>query len=276
MFTFQLYYPSATLQHYVQYYLVTTISDLNDQMAVQEIFPLALTGIHFMDTSGLVLFNNSEKEFIAAPPISMIGQLATKRENKFVQQGRIITAIFSPFGLYKIWGIQMSEVANNVYDACDTLNTTSLNDCREQLFDAKSCEQSIQILERFLLSHLKRNDFDLREMDSIVGCIHANRGNINIDWLAHASNMSTKTFERHFSEKIGLAPKVFTRIVRFSNALKMIQLKMGTFDILETCGYTDQSHLIKEFQAFTGKSPKQYHPGFQEMLSFYMEHSIKE
>ncbi|RAJ80082.1 AraC-like DNA-binding protein [Chitinophaga dinghuensis] len=276
MFEFKLYYPSALLQKYVQYYVVTTISELKNELAVQEILPMALSGIHFMNIPGIVHFNHSEKEFDPAPLISMIGQLTTKRLNKFLLQGNIITAIFSSFGLFKIWGIQMSHMSNTVCNALDILNAAGLKSCWEQMFETLSSEQSIRILENFLLSNLEKNDFELRKMDKIVDCINASKGNINIDWLAHESNMSLKTFERHFSEKIGLPPKVFTRIIRFSNAMKMLQMKKGTFEILEVCGYTDQSHLIKDFKAFTGKSPRQYYPGLQEMLSFFMEHSIKE
>ena len=71
--------------------------------------------------------------------------------------------------------------------------------------------------------------------------------------------MSAKTLERQFHEKIGFTPKFYTRIVRFSHAMKMLTQNKGVFDIIVDCGYTDQAHFIKEIRLFTGRTPKFYY-----------------
>ena len=69
-----------------------------------------------------------------------------------------------------------------------------------------------------------------------------------------------KQFSRIFSEYIGIAPKDFLRIIRLQRTLSVLQHNPGiSFAQLSyECGFTDQSHMIKEFKLFSGYTPKEY------------------
>ena len=59
---------------------------------------------------------------------------------------------------------------------------------------------------------------------------------------------------------MGISPKLFSRIVRF-NALIDAMHAAEKFDLLELVvahGYTDRSHLHKDFKDFSGLTPRQY------------------
>jgi len=58
-----------------------------------------------------------------------------------------------------------------------------------------------------------------------------------------------------------MRPKLFCRVQRFQRALDFVRKAPAPdwADIAAACGYFDQSHLIHDFQAFSGLSPTEYH-----------------
>ena len=67
--------------------------------------------------------------------------------------------------------------------------------------------------------------------------------------------------ERAFSESIGINPKKFGNIVKLHSFLKLLKHKSTQNNLTAFCyeaGYSDQSHLIREFRKYTGVTPTQY------------------
>ena len=82
----------------------------------------------------------------------------------------------------------------------------------------------------------------------------------NIKTFANIACLSEKQFSRVFSEHIGTTPKDFLRVVRMQRTLSVLQHNpgIGFARLSYECGYTDQSHMIKEFKLFSGCTPKEY------------------
>ena len=56
-----------------------------------------------------------------------------------------------------------------------------------------------------------------------------------------------------------MPPKLFARILRFEHALEFADgAEIGWAEIAQRCGYYDQAHMIRDFRAFTGRSPSGY------------------
>ena len=57
-----------------------------------------------------------------------------------------------------------------------------------------------------------------------------------------------------------MKPKLFARIQRFQHVLRIVhrspEVEWGQLAL--ECGYYDQSHLIRDFLAFSGFSPAEY------------------
>ena len=91
--------------------------------------------------------------------------------------------------------------------------------------------------------------------------------------MPHIACLSEKQFSRVFSDNIGLSPKEFSRIIRIQRALSILQNlpRINFAQLAYDCGYTDQSHMIKEFKQFSGYTPKEflslYNP-FSDYFSF--------
>jgi transcriptional regulator GlxA family with amidase domain len=57
-----------------------------------------------------------------------------------------------------------------------------------------------------------------------------------------------------FRDEIGLPPKAVARLLRFERAGELAGT-MPWAELAFECGYYDQSHLINEFRAITGRTP---------------------
>ena len=72
--------------------------------------------------------------------------------------------------------------------------------------------------------------------------------------------MCQRRFSQVFGAQVGLPPKLFSRILRFERARALTdQIKrLNWAQLASTCGYFDQSHMINDFQEFSGFSPTEY------------------
>jgi AraC-like DNA-binding protein len=84
-------------------------------------------------------------------------------------------------------------------------------------------------------------------------------GNIAIAQIARSIGWSSRHFASRFREQIGLTPKAAARRFRFDRARRLVDgLAPALAEVALVCGYSDQSHLTREFQELAGCSPATY------------------
>jgi AraC-like DNA-binding protein len=78
--------------------------------------------------------------------------------------------------------------------------------------------------------------------------------------VARLVGLSQRRFITLFKEEVGITPKLFSRVRRFQRALVLIRRSAAPNwpALALECGYFDQSHLIRDFLAFSGFSPNEY------------------
>lgn len=99
----------------------------------------------------------------------------------------------------------------------------------------------------------------------------SNHGMTGIESLAALSGMTRRHLEREFRKVVGLTPKYYSRIMQFNYIFEAIRMQDNSWvDVALNSGYFDQSHFIRNFKAFTGKSPTEY--GFDEnnLANFFL------
>ncbi|MDB5280637.1 MAG: AraC family transcriptional regulator [Ferruginibacter sp.] len=163
---------------------------------------------------------------------------------------------FQPGGLYRLLGIPMNELlCKNSFD-CTELLGQEVKEVNDKLKDAVSFMEMKTIIEDFLIKRSGK----LKEalpIDQVFLLLIKERGLIKIDQLASHACLSARQFERVFQQRIGLPPKLFSRLVRFAQAwiIKEQQPGISWIKIAHDCGYFDQMHLIRDFQEFAGVNP---------------------
>jgi AraC-like DNA-binding protein len=78
-----------------------------------------------------------------------------------------------------------------------------------------------------------------------------------IEQAASLSCLSMKQFERKCKERIGMNPKMYARILKFSKAYRLHEAlpQLSWTKIAYEAGYYDQMHMIKDFKVFAGVNP---------------------
>lgn len=122
---------------------------------------------------------------------------------------------------------------------------------RPQLLEKQTLEERIAIAEDIFqrqLSKIRQND----NVDNAVKLILQQKGALSVNMLARECFISSRQQERIFREYIGITPKKLCNLIRYqclwneilSNPVFCIQ------DAVCRYGYTDQSHLMREFKRY--------------------------
>jgi AraC-like DNA-binding protein len=93
-----------------------------------------------------------------------------------------------------------------------------------------------------------------------LDAIERSGGAVRIDTLADGLGVSRQHLAAQFRAKVGLTPKMYARVCRFRRATGALA-QPGAPDwsrLALDCGYFDQSHLIHDFQEFSGSAPESF------------------
>jgi AraC-like DNA-binding protein len=91
-----------------------------------------------------------------------------------------------------------------------------------------------------------------------VARIDQTHGRATVRSLAKEIGTGERRLERLFDQCVGLSPKALARVARFGNAVHAAACDAPWTRIASDAGYTDQSHLIREFRALAGVTPSEY------------------
>jgi AraC-like DNA-binding protein len=68
--------------------------------------------------------------------------------------------------------------------------------------------------------------------------------------------VSERSLRRSFGEAVGMSPKAFAKLARFHRALRAAREHGSWARIAAGAGYYDQAHLIADFRAIAGVTPR--------------------
>jgi AraC-like DNA-binding protein len=178
----------------------------------------------------------------------------------YVEMSGVVDLIgvrFKPGGLAPFTDIPVHLLLNQVV-LLDHVFGKKASVLTTQLFEQTDVHRQIIVIENFLLSKIG-SDPGLHNIVRLISVIK-NQPFTSIEALSMTTGMHYKKLERTFARFTGYSPKNFSRVVRFYQALKQMQVKHNTLtDVGLNNGYYDQAHFIRDFKAFTGKPPSQFH-----------------
>jgi len=86
--------------------------------------------------------------------------------------------------------------------------------------------------------------------------IFARAGGEPVAELARALGVCPRTLERAFRAHVGLSPKRLARVARMRAAHLRLRAKVPGAQVALDAGYSDQSHMVREFVALSGAPPQ--------------------
>lgn len=101
-------------------------------------------------------------------------------------------------------------------------------------------------IENLLLSKLR--PFEKSNLQLAIAYIHARGGAVTVKELLVNTGCSERKLYRLFMDHFGTTPKWYIRILKIRKAIKLMAFapRMSLTEVSYRCGYSDQSHFIKE------------------------------
>lgn len=213
-----------------------------------------------------IIYSKSDNPFYLMP--------RNKKLSNFYLYGQTIEPIsLNVLGSYKLLCIRMYPFAARILLGVDP---KILND---DCYDLKLIK-GVNTLQTLLELNQTNNESDLIEilanyfnellenaslnpdyrMKLAINLILNTNGSISIKNIRDKLHVTERTLERHFLKEVGVTAKQFAKIIQFSSSMKQITDE-DYFNLTEIGydnGFADQSHFIRSFKKFTGKTPKEY------------------
>ncbi len=168
----------------------------------------------------------------------------------------IVIVRFRPVGTASFLGNTLPALSNSIVDLANLFSRSATVNLIERLALTESHRSKVNIVEQFLLCNLSDTPFDERSAAAITQ-MNRHWGREKIDAIAKALGLSRRQFGRLFSKSVGTTPKKLSRVLRAQKAAACIRSGAAIADIVDWCGYADQSHLIHELGAHTRKRPSE-------------------
>jgi AraC-like DNA-binding protein len=219
----------------------------------------------FADGFPGLMFQQSESGLVVnphaklMPEIFLYGQTISPIELEVSGKYRIVIFQLYPFVLKTFFNINPESINDNCYYLDE--GEAEILAFKHQLRLGETLGEKIQVISNLLLAYFEKKkqklDFEIRQ--AIEGMI-GSKGQERISSIVGTTNLNVRTFERRFKIETGLSPKQFCKILQFQASLKQLSIKdyRKLSDVVYQNGFSDQSHFIKVFKAFTGKTPKAF------------------
>lgn len=214
-------------------------------------------GLMFHETPNGLYVNPHKKRM---PQLFIYGQTIEPIEIEISGSFEMIIFQLYPFTLKTLFSIDPKSINDNCYDlSIDKVQ--SENNILSGLYLTTDIQSRINTLTNYVeaLVEAKKNNFDNAIYSAIKRVLTA-KGKCSLTETAKEVHLTKRTFERRFQSETGLTPKQFAKIIQFQNSLTQLSVKDFTSltDVVYENGFADQSHFIRVFKSFTGKTPKQF------------------
>ena len=170
-----------------------------------------------------------------------------------------LEARFTPIGARRLLGLPMCELTNGILDLEDHLGAIARR-LMARLHDAPNWEGRFAILDRFIGERMNASRPVADGVAWAWRALHESNGRVTIGSLAGELGWSRKRMVAAFDDQIGLPPKLLARVLRFGQVVRALDHSdaVSWAAVADASGYFDQAHLIKDFRAFAGCTPREF------------------
>lgn len=198
----------------------------------------------------LVIVNNQ---------IKILGPIDKVYRYTMMNCGQIIGVKFNSAALKPFLDKPIKNYINSTLALSDVFNINEsllMNTLKKNQTDV----DKVATLTTLLLPYaIEVNTDEVKQAKRIIHAIKSNPTLSTVEQLASQLSLSVRTIQRYSLAYIGFTPKWLIRKYRLHQALSAIEEQEKNInDIVEWLGYTDQSHLIRDFKNILGITPKKY------------------
>ena len=191
---------------------------------------------------------------LASPPSQLYGHVVPT--TRYVGRDFLIfQVVFQPGVLSRLLGIPATELVNQMVDAEAVLGT-EIRRVNEQLANTAAALDMVPVVEAYLARLIGRAPA-APPLERIGQLLLQRPGQLSVDWLAGQACLSPRQFQRRFVAHRGIGPKLFARVARFDQAMRLRNAcpQHDWLTVALHAGYHDYQHLVRDFGQFTTLTP---------------------
>ena len=174
------------------------------------------------------------------------------------ENAEMLAIQFHAAGMAPFINMSADELSGRVVAANEIFGDIVLQ-LRDNLISASTPDDKFNLCNDWLLQHLQEDNTPPEELLAFIGQLQTEPVT-NLDSMITAYPHTQQHLIRQFKTFVGITPKYYQRILRFNDILARIQHreKVAWSAIAYSCGFSDQSHFIKEFKHFSGFNPVEF------------------
>jgi AraC-like DNA-binding protein len=255
--TYIRHIPSPPLNHYVEdfYYL-----DGPAPYPRQKALPVASSNLMINLGEPFDVYKPDQAEpFITCTDSWWVGVWSTYHSVDWPSTVHFFGVHFKPGGAYPFLRFHFSELNGQVIPL-DAIWGGFAGEIREQLHAARTVQVGFALLEQLLLDRLCETPRGLDLVQYAIAEISQQHGALSIRALSEQMGIGHNYLGTQFKRFAGVPPKEVARFYRFARVLRLIDAaeSVDLTRIAHQARFYDQSHLNKDFVAFTGHGPTEY------------------
>lgn len=260
---FSLHQPDPAIADLVDCFWVVEEDDATpgERKIIPDGYPELI--FHYGDPYEIRLMGDWERQ----PRCLAAGQITRYFFLRNTGRSGMIGVKLQPWGLAQLCGLPMVSLKDRVVAL------------------AQACDASMPIESAVMAAH----DTDgrmaaltgvLRRLDRrpppealsrAVAMIFKSHGTLPVSELCAACGVNERSLERAFARHVGLSPKFYSRLVRFSAIFRAVSGEGPCLSELSVdAGYYDQPHFHRDFKKFTGENPSEYAFGRASMANLFL------
>jgi AraC-like DNA-binding protein len=166
----------------------------------------------------------------------------------------VVGVHFKPGGAWPFLGVPPGALANGHVDL-ETLWGAAARELRHALCSCPCPMRRFQILESALLTRLSR---PIKRHSAVQIALEEFDRGTSVREVTAQVGLSHRRLVELFTAEVGITPKRYGRVRRFQHAAASRQRFPDWSMLAVQCGYFDQSHLIRDFIAFSGFRPTEF------------------
>jgi len=252
-----IYAPHPALLGLVKgYQIVHVLTPVGSPLQTHPFPPHAVQTLLFYPRDPMQTFYHRTGQTLTGPDCISIGPYISRVDLTMGPDHLMVATFFEPGCLHRLLGIPMTECFDFPLDV-SLLWSAEIRRVVEQLRETTHYDQMQHIVEAFLLRQFQKKQVVKHPVDQAFQLLADPSRSVSLDYLADQACLCPRQFERKCHERLGLGPKTFQRLARFSQAFRLKQQRpeLDWLEVALQYNYYDLQHMRRDFKEFAGVTP---------------------
>ena len=171
----------------------------------------------------------------------------------------LVSVRMTPLAAVELLGAMVAECVNSVVELSTVLGEDAAT-LRTSIAAASDPVERFSVLETFLLRRRRQENAAPDFVRNAVIRIEQAHGNLRVTELHHELAVSRKHLAVMFKHHVGISAKAYANVRRFVWTLQRLResTSVDWSKLAAESGYSDQSHLVRDFRRLGAASPTEY------------------